>query len=76
MNSIKFSAAVCSDKGRIRNNNEDNFYFNGTHLTSENRDEHNFLRIIRAAAKLCTVCLTEWAEKHLEKKRRLLQHKP
>lgn len=42
MNSIKFSAAVCSDKGRIRNNNEDNFYFNGTHLNPENRDEHNF----------------------------------
>ena len=42
MNSIKFSAAVCSDKGRVRNNNEDNFYFNGTHLTPENRDEHNF----------------------------------
>lgn len=42
MNSIKFSAAVCSDKGRIRNNNEDNFYFNGTHLNPENRDNHNF----------------------------------
>lgn len=42
MNSIKFSAAVCSDKGRIRNNNEDNFYFNGTYLNPENRDEHNF----------------------------------
>lgn len=42
MNSIKFSAAVCSDKGRIRNNNEDNFYFNGTHLNPDNRDNHNF----------------------------------
>ena len=42
MNSIKFSAAVCSDKGCIRSNNEDNFYFNGTHLNPENRDEHNF----------------------------------
>ncbi len=42
MNSIKFSAAVCSDKGRIRNNNEDNFYFNGTHLNPKNRDDSNF----------------------------------
>lgn len=42
MNSIKFSAAVCSDKGRIRSNNEDNFYFNGMHLTPENRDDHSF----------------------------------
>lgn len=42
MNSIKFSAAVCSDKGCVRSNNEDNFYFNGTHLNPKNRDEHNF----------------------------------
>jgi len=42
LNSIKFSAAVCSNKGKIRNNNEDNFYFNGKHLNSENRDLDNF----------------------------------
>ena len=42
MNSIRFSAAVCSDKGRVRYNNEDNFYFNGTHLNPENRDDYHF----------------------------------
>ena len=42
MNSIKFSASVCSNKGRIRANNEDNFYFNGINLTPENRDKNNF----------------------------------
>ena len=32
MNTIKFTAVAHSDKGKIRANNEDNFYFNGIHL--------------------------------------------
>ncbi len=38
MNTIKFSASVSVDKGLIRSNNEDNFYFNGKYLTEDNRD--------------------------------------
>lgn len=39
MNTIKFSSAVSIDKGKVRTNNEDNFYFNTKYLTAENRDE-------------------------------------
>lgn len=42
MNTIKYTAVACSDKGKIRSNNEDNFYFNGIHLNEENRDERNY----------------------------------
>jgi len=38
MNTIKYSASVSVDKGLIRNNNEDNFYFNGTYLFADERD--------------------------------------
>lgn len=38
MNTIKYSSAVSVDKGLIRNNNEDNFYLDGEHLTENNRD--------------------------------------
>lgn len=42
MNTIKYTAVARSDKGKIRSNNEDNFYFNGIHLNKENRDERNY----------------------------------
>lgn len=38
MNTIKCISAVSVDKGLVRNNNEDNFYFNGTYLYAEERD--------------------------------------
>ncbi|MBR2476703.1 MAG: serine/threonine-protein phosphatase [Clostridia bacterium] len=38
MNTLKFTSAVSVDKGLIRDNNEDNFYFNGAWLTAETRD--------------------------------------
>lgn len=41
MNTIKFAAVAYSYKGKIRANNEDNFYFNGIHLNEKNRDEKN-----------------------------------
>lgn len=41
MNTIKFTASVSVDKGLIRNNNEDNFYFNGTFLYADERDKSN-----------------------------------
>ena len=41
MNTIKFASAVSVDKGLIRNNNEDNFYFNGTYLYADERDKSN-----------------------------------
>lgn len=41
MNTIKFTSAVSVDKGLIRNNNEDNFYFNGTYLYADERDKSN-----------------------------------
>lgn len=43
MNTVKFSSAVIVDKGRVRGNNEDNFFFNGQHLTAENRDDDALL---------------------------------
>lgn len=39
MNTIKYTSAVSVDKGLIRNNNEDNFYFNGTYLYADERDK-------------------------------------
>ncbi|MBQ4528383.1 MAG: protein phosphatase 2C domain-containing protein [Clostridia bacterium] len=39
MNTVKLDAAVCADKGKVRQNNEDNFYFNGIHLDETNRDD-------------------------------------
>lgn len=41
MNTIKYTAAVSVDKGLIRNNNEDNFYFNGVMLNADDRDNSN-----------------------------------
>lgn len=41
MNTIRFSSAVSVDKGLIRSNNEDNFYYGGKFLTAENRDDSN-----------------------------------
>lgn len=41
MNTIKFTSAVSVDKGLIRGNNEDNFYFNGTFLHADERDVAN-----------------------------------
>lgn len=41
MNTIKYTAAVSVDKGLIRNNNEDNFYFNGVILSEDKRDNSN-----------------------------------
>ena len=41
MNTIKFTSAISVDKGLIRNNNEDNFYFNGTYLYADERDKSN-----------------------------------
>lgn len=38
MNTIKFSAGVSINKGNIRDNNEDNFYFNGFFLSEKERD--------------------------------------
>ena len=38
MSKFSYSSAVSVDKGLVRNNNEDNFYFNGEFLTANNRD--------------------------------------
>jgi len=38
MSTLKLTAAVSSDKGLVRGNNEDNFNINGVHLTADNRD--------------------------------------
>lgn len=39
MNTIRYTSAVSVDKGLIRNNNEDNFYFNGTYLYADEREK-------------------------------------
>ncbi len=39
MSEFEISAAVRVDKGRIRMNNEDNFYFNGRYLQTDERDK-------------------------------------
>jgi len=38
MNARLYNTAVSTDKGLIRGNNEDNYYFNGKFLTAEDRD--------------------------------------
>ena len=39
MNTVKLSASVSVNKGRVRSNNEDNFYLNGQYLTPKSRDK-------------------------------------
>lgn len=46
MSTFSYSSAVSVDKGLVRNNNEDNFYFNGKFLTANNRDHSNTLTSI------------------------------
>lgn len=41
MGIYKISSSVCEDKGKVRNNNEDNFYLNGVHLNRVNREYSN-----------------------------------
>lgn len=41
MGIYKISSSVCEDKGKVRNNNEDNFYLNGVHLNRTNREYGN-----------------------------------
>jgi len=43
LNTIDFAAAVSVSPGKVRTNNEDNFYFNGIHLNEENRDQSQTL---------------------------------
>ena len=43
LNTINFAAAVSVSPGKVRTNNEDNFYFNGIHLNEENRDQSQTL---------------------------------
>lgn len=46
MSTFRYSSAVSVDKGLVRNNNEDNFYFNGKFLTANNRDHADTLTSI------------------------------
>ena len=41
MGIYKIYSSVSEDKGKVRNNNEDNFYLNGFHLNRENREYSN-----------------------------------
>ncbi len=41
---MKIDAAVCSNIGRVRKNNEDNFYFNGEYLNESNRNNGGMLK--------------------------------
>ena len=43
--SIVIDAAVCSDKGRIRGNNEDNFLFNGLYMKKQDVNEGGLFQI-------------------------------
>lgn len=42
--SFKIDAAVCSNMGRVRKNNEDNFYFNGDYLDEGRRNKGGLLK--------------------------------
>ena len=46
LNTIEFSAAVCSGKGRRREHNEDNLFFNGRFLDEGNRDDDLFFSTV------------------------------
>ena len=39
MDKLHFCAAVCTNKGKVRSNNEDNFFFEGCYLTVSNRNK-------------------------------------
>ena len=40
MNKVHFCATVCADKGKIRPNNEDNFFLDGCYLSESDRNKH------------------------------------
>ncbi len=53
MSGFEISAAVRVDKGRVRMNNEDNFYFGGQYLAAEDRDKPAaFFHTIREGSAL------------------------
>ena len=55
--SLKIDAAVCSNMGRVRKNNEDNFYFNGQYLDESGRNKGGvFKRICDDDTQIYAVC--------------------
>ncbi|MBR6569397.1 MAG: serine/threonine-protein phosphatase [Clostridia bacterium] len=53
---VKLVAAVCSDKGCVRQNNEDNFCLNGQYLEPEQRDAGGLKKCQTAGQALFAVC--------------------
>ena len=45
MANISIEAAVCNNKGRVRGNNEDNFYLNGSYMPRNKMDEGALLSV-------------------------------
>lgn len=57
MKNLEIRAAVCSHKGRVRANNEDNFYFDGSSLRSGKQDQGAYLcRTFSTARRLFAIC--------------------
>lgn len=55
--SIMIDAAVINDKGRIRSNNEDNYYFNGAYIKREDVDAGSCeSRVFQQATQYYAVC--------------------
>lgn len=55
--SLKIDAAVCSNMGKIRKNNEDNFYFNGYYMDESQRNNGGlFNRVCDENTQVYAVC--------------------
>ena len=68
----KYLAACGCNIGRIRKNNEDNFYFNGIVLQAENRGLRDILFTSGTlASPFCVGYLMAWEVRHLAKTHRI-----
>ena len=55
--SIAIDAAVCSNMGRVRKNNEDNFYFDGLYMDEEQRNEASaYHQVNENSTQIYAVC--------------------
>ena len=54
---MKIDAAVCSNMGRVRKNNEDNFYFDGLYMDEEQRNEASaYHQVNENSTQIYAVC--------------------
>ncbi len=54
---MRIDAAVCSNMGKVRRNNEDNFYFNGVYMNEAQRNKGGlFSKVCDDDKQIYAVC--------------------